>query len=229
DQGAHRGGRGVLRRPARVPAPQGGVHHRGGRHRAGRPGGVRPQRRRHRAARPHAARHERHRRVQGPAHPLRRPGDHGDRAGQRDRQGRGPGAGRRRLRHQAVLGAGADRAHPGRAAPRRRGRPGAGRPARRAGGRAGADGRRAPRGQRRRPRGAPAAQGVRPAGVPPAQRRSRAHPRPAHRPRLGRRLRRRHEDPRRARQTPAQQGRDGPQRAPAPGDRAGAGLQVREL
>ena len=32
--------------------------------------------------------HERHRRLQGPAHPFGRPGDHGDGAGQRDRQGR---------------------------------------------------------------------------------------------------------------------------------------------
>ena len=122
DQGADRRGRGVLRRPAGLPAAQGGLHHGHRRHRAGRAGGVRPQRRRHRAARPHAARHERHRRLQGAAHPLGRAGDHGDGAGQRDRQGGRAGARGRRLRHQALLGPGADRAGAGRAAPRRRGR-----------------------------------------------------------------------------------------------------------
>ena len=121
DQGADRRGRGVVRRPAGVPAAQGGLHHGDRRHRAGRAGGVRPQRRRHRAARPHAARDERHGRLQGAAHPLRRAGDHGDGPGQRDRQGGRPGAGRRRLRHQALLGPRADRPDPGRAAPRRRG------------------------------------------------------------------------------------------------------------
>ena len=76
---------------------------------------------------------------------LRGAGDHGDRAGQRDRQGGRPGARRRRLRHQAVLGARADRPDPRGAAPRRRAGP---RPtaARRAGRRPGPDGRRAARG-----------------------------------------------------------------------------------
>ena len=72
------------------------------------------------------------------------PGDHGDRARQRDRQGGRPGTRRRRLRHQAVFGARADRPHPRGAAPRRRQR----RLRRRttgARGRTGADGRRAAR------------------------------------------------------------------------------------
>ena len=48
-----------------------------------------------------------------------------------------------------------------------------------------------------------AAQGVRPARVPDAQQRPGAHPRTAHRPGVGRRLRRRHQDPRRPRQAAA--------------------------
>jgi two-component system response regulator RegX3 len=52
---------------------------------------------------------------------LRRAGDHGDGPGQRDRQGGRPRAGRRRLRHEALLGPRADRPDPGRPAPRRRG------------------------------------------------------------------------------------------------------------
>ena len=61
------------------------------------------------------------------AQPLQRPGHHGDRQGQRDRQGRRPGDRRRRLRHQALLLPGAGRPHPRGAAPPRRaggGRPG---------------------------------------------------------------------------------------------------------
>ena len=72
-----------------------------------------------------------------------------------------------------------------------------------------------------------AAEGVRPPGVPAAQRRPGAHPRPADRPGVGRRLRRRHQDARRARQAAAGQGRGRPGRAQAPRDRARARLQVR--
>ena len=71
---------------------------------------------------------------------------HGDRPGHRDRQGRGPGARRRRLRHQAVQPPRAGRPDPGGAAPRS-GRRAAARRGR--GGRR-ADGRRAPRGLGRR-------------------------------------------------------------------------------
>ena len=69
-------------------------------------------RRRHRAARPDAARAAGHRGLPGAAQPQQRADHHADREGRRDRQGRGPGARRRRLRHQAVLGARAGRPHP---------------------------------------------------------------------------------------------------------------------
>ena len=82
----------------------------------------------------------------------------------------------------------------------------------RARGRPGAHGRRAPRRHRRRRAGAAAAQGVRAARAAAAQRRPGADPRPAHRPGLGRRLRRRHQDARRPRQAPARQDRARPGR-----------------
>ena len=72
-------------------------------------------------------------------------------------------------------------------------------------GRAGPDGRRAAHSERRRTGRVAAAQGVRAARAAAAQRRSRAHARPAHRPGVGHRLRRRHEDARRARQATAEQ------------------------
>ncbi|GMA87599.1 hypothetical protein GCM10025868_28490 [Angustibacter aerolatus] len=56
-----RRGRGVLQRPAVVPAAQGGVRRRRRPHRPDRARGVRPLRRRPRAARPHAARTVGHR------------------------------------------------------------------------------------------------------------------------------------------------------------------------
>ena len=189
DQCADRGGRGVPGRSPGVSAAQGGLRgHRRGRRALG-PCRIRASRRRHRAARPDAARDERDRRVQAAAVALERAGHHGDRARQRDRQGGRAGARRRRLRHQAVLGARADRADPGGAAPRHRPRRLRHR-RRRAGGGPGADGRRTPRrvGQWRADH--VAAQGVRPARVPDAQQRPGAHPRTAHRPGVGRRLRR---------------------------------------
>ena len=101
-----------------------------------------------------------------------------------------------------------------RAVLRRRGRAGGGHPGR-AGGRPGADGRRPARRHRRRRQGRSAAQGVRPAGDAAAQRRPGADPDAAHRPGLGRRLRRRHQDPRRPRQAAARQDRARPGRARA--------------
>ena len=59
---------------------------------------------------------------------------------------------------------------------------------------------------------AAAAQGVRAAGDAAAQRGAGAHPRPAHRPGLGQRLRRRHQDPGCAHQAAAQQDRGRPGR-----------------
>ncbi len=67
------------------------------------------------------------------------------------------------------------------------------------------------RGERRRP----PAQGVRAARAAARERRPGAHPRHADRPGLGPRLRRRHQDPRRARQAAAGQGR-GRSRRPRP-------------
>ena len=58
--------------------------------------------------------------------------------------------------------------------------------------------------------GRPAAEGVRPAGDAAAQRGPGAHPDAADRPGLGRRLRRRHQDARRARQAAAGEDRAGP-------------------
>ena len=60
------------------------------------------------------------------AQPQQRADHHAHRQGRRDRQGRRPGARRRRLRDQAVLGPRAGRPHPGGAAPPRRRRRGAG-------------------------------------------------------------------------------------------------------
>ena len=77
---------------------------------------IRPDRRRPGAARPHAARPARQRGLPEPARAVQRPGHHADRQGQRDRQGRRPGARRRRLRDQAVLLPRAGRQDPGRAA-----------------------------------------------------------------------------------------------------------------
>ena len=129
--------------------------------------------------------------------------------GIRDRHGRRARGRRRRLRHQAVPGA-------------RAGGPDAG----------GAASDRAPRATTStqdamvvgdvtldperhevRIRGevtAAPAQGVRAAPRPARQRRPGADPRPAHRPGLGRGLRRRHQDPRRPREAPPGQGRDRP-------------------
>jgi two-component system response regulator RegX3 len=119
----------------------------------------------------------------------------------------GSGDGCRRLRHQALLGPGAACAGPGRAAPSRRGRRarGCARP-----GRTGADGRRPARRHGQRQGHVNAAQGVRTARTAPAARRSRAHPRPAHRPGVGERLRRGHQDPGRAREAAARQDRARP-------------------
>ena len=75
----------------------------------------------------------------------------------------------------------------------------------------------------------PAAQGVRPTRVPDAQQRSGAHTWAAHRPGVGRRLRRRYQDPRCARQAAAleDRGRSGQPRTPGDGPRPG--LQTRGL
>ena len=118
--------------------------------------------------------------------------------------------GRRRLRHQAVLAARAGRPDPRRAAPRRS-EPELAPATLEAG--PGPDGRRAARGHRRRPGAAAAAQGVRAARDVPAQPRPGAHPRAADRPGVGLGLRRRHQDPRRAREAAARQDRAGPGRA----------------
>ena len=67
-----RRGRGVVLRPAVLPAAQGGLRGRGRRDRPRRAGGVRPQRGRPGAARPHAARAVRHRGVPRPAAALER-------------------------------------------------------------------------------------------------------------------------------------------------------------
>ena len=77
--------------------------------------------------------------------------------------------------------------------------------------------------------GPAAAQGVRAARDVPAQPRPGAHPRPADRPGVGLRLRRRHQDPRRARQAAARQARGQPGRAEAAHHGARAGLQARPL
>ena len=151
-------------------------------------------------------------------HDLQRAGDHGQRQGRRGRQGRRPRARRRRLRHQALLPARAGRPDPRGAAPRPGGRADPGDP----GGRPGPDGRRAARGDRQRRRAPAAAQGVRAAGDVPAQPGPGADPRPADRPGLGLGLRRRHQDPRRAREAAARQDRAGPGDAELPRHRAGA-------
>ena len=77
--------------------------------------------------------------------------------------------------------------------------------------------------------GAAAAQGVRAAGAAAAQRRPGAHPRPADRPRLGCRLRRRHQDPRRAREAAALEDRAGAVDAALHRHRPRPGLQVRAV
>ena len=74
-----------------------------------------------------------------------------------------------------------------------------------------------------------AAQGVRPARVPDAQQRPGAHPRSVDRPGVGRRLRRRHQDARRARQAAALEDRGRPGQPGPPGDGARPGLQARGL
>ena len=74
-----------------------------------------------------------------------------------------------------------------------------------------------------------AAQGVRAARDVPAQPRPGAHPRPADRPGLGLRLRRRHQDPRRPREAAARQDRARPGRAELPRDGPRPRLQVRGL
>ena len=88
DPSARRRGRGILQRRPVLHAPQGGLRGRHRDHRARRPRRVRAQRRRPRPARPDAARPARHRGLPPAARPLQRPGHHGDRQGQRDRQGR---------------------------------------------------------------------------------------------------------------------------------------------
>ncbi len=88
DPSARRRGRGVLQRRPVLHAPQGGLRGRHRDHRARRPRRVRAQRRRPRPPRPDAARPARHRGLPPAARPLQRPGDHGHRQGQRDRQGR---------------------------------------------------------------------------------------------------------------------------------------------
>src|SRR5690606_38939732 len=75
--------------------------------------------------------------------------------------------------------------------------------------------------------GAAPPQGVRAAGPAARERRSGPDPRPAHRPRLGRRLRGRHQDPRRARQAPPLQGRGGPVQPHPHRHHPRPGLQVR--
>ena len=130
DPGSRRRGRGELLRCPRLHAPQGGVRRRDRRDRPRRPGGVRPPRRRHRAARPDAPGPARHRGVPPDPPDLQRPGHHGQRQGRRGRQGGRPRAGRRRLRHQALLPPRAGRPHPRGAAPRPGARPRAVRPSR---------------------------------------------------------------------------------------------------
>ena len=83
-----RRGRGVVLRPAVLPAPQGGLRGGGGRDRPRRARGVRHDRRRPRAARPHAPGPVRRRGLPAAAPALQRAGHHADRQGQRDRQGR---------------------------------------------------------------------------------------------------------------------------------------------
>ena len=87
---------------------------------------------------------------------------------------------------------------------------------------------RAPRGVHPGRRDPPAAQGVRAAGPAARERRPGAHPRDADRPGVGRRLRRRHQDARRAHQAAAVEGRARPGRADAHRHHPGPRLQVRE-
>ena len=138
----------------------------------------------------------------------------------RARQGRRPRARRRRLRHQAVQPARADRPasgpcsggpssrRPEAAAGPRRPRPGPGRPRR-------------PPPAARRPRRPAQAQGVRAARLPRPPPRPGLHPRPAARARLGLRLRRRDADGRcpRPLAAGADRGRSGNPRVPAHGPR----------
>ena len=125
DEGLDRRGRGVLPRGVGVHARQGGLRGgRGGRRGAGHRR-LRPGRRRHRAPRPDDARAARHRGLPPAALPRPGPGDHGHRAGLRDRQGRRPGARRGRLCHQAVQPPRTGGPDPGRAAPGPRHRTGA--------------------------------------------------------------------------------------------------------
>ena len=72
------------------------------------------------------------------------------------------------------------------------------------------------------------AQGIRTARIPHAEQGARDDPTPAHRPHLGLRLRRRHEDPRRARQARALQDRGGSGPSPVPDHRARPRLQDRQ-
>ena len=139
---------------------------------------------------------------------LQRADHHAHRQRQRGRQGRRARARRRRLRHQAVLARASWSPASGPCCAAAASREELVRPTRR--GRPGADGRRPARRHRRRRAGGAAAEGVRPARAAAAQRRPGAHPRPAHRPGLGRGLRRRHQDPRRPRQAAARQDRAGP-------------------
>ena len=142
-----RRGRGVVLGPAVLPAQQEGYEVAVAENGHDALTDVRRDRRRPRAARPHAARAVRRRRVPRAAPALERAGHHADRQGQRDRQGRGARARRRRLRHQALLLARAARPDQGRAAPAGRARGAAADHPR---GRPGADGRRAPRRHRAR-------------------------------------------------------------------------------
>ena len=71
--------------------------------------------------------------------------------------------------------------------------------------------------------------GVDTPGIPAPHPRESAHPRATHRPRVGRRLRRRHQNPRRAHQTHPLQNRRRTQTSHPPCHRAGCGLQIRRL
>ena len=104
---------------ARVPAAQGGLR---GRVRARRPGGARPPERhqlRPDRARPDAAQRRRLRGLPPGARAQLGADHHAHRQDRGDRQGARPGAGRRRLHHQAVLGPGVPQPGEGGAAPRR--------------------------------------------------------------------------------------------------------------
>ena len=117
DSRPDRRGRAGSRRPARLPPAPRGIRGRDRRGRARGAHGVPRARSRHHPARPHAARDAGHRGVPAGAGEFGRADHHADGEGLRGRHRRGARTRRRRLRHEALLVAGAARADARRAAP----------------------------------------------------------------------------------------------------------------